>query len=236
MILAVIPARGGSKGIPRKNLAQINGKSLLEIAITCAKSCPSLEHIFVSTEDTEIASVAKSVGADVPFLRDISLAQDTTSTLAVLKDLLPSVEQHYGKRLSALVVLDACAPLRLAEDVENALKSFLKEPCDLVVSGSASHRNPYFNMVQMEDGWAKLVIPPPDPQQPITRRQDAPEVFDLNTVVWIFSRACVERGERLPKKTRLYIVPKERSIDLDQPRDLELLRVLMSPQAPPSRS
>jgi CMP-N-acetylneuraminic acid synthetase len=223
MNLVVIPARGGSKGIPRKNLVRLGGKPLVVHAIECARSAKNIDHVLLSTEDEEIARVGVQAGADVPFLRHPSLAQDATPTLAVLKDLLPRAEAHYGKTVRSLILLDPCAPLRLPEDVEGALRIFESKPCDLVVSCSSAHRNPYFNMVRAEGEWARLVLPSPDGRA-ITRRQDAPEVFDLNTVVWIFSRACIERGERLPEQTRLFFVPSARAVDLDRPEDLDALR------------
>ena len=128
--------------------------------------------------------------------------------------------------LDCLVLIDPTGPLRIVDDIENALKLFRANDCDAVVSGNTANRNPYFNMVKVDDGFVQLVN---ESDSPIGRRQDAPEVFDLNTVVWIYSRkALMEEKERLPKRSLLYVLPNERTVDLDTEMDFLFLEFLIN--------
>lgn len=226
LTLAVIPARGGSRGVPRKNLRLVGGKPLVAHAIECGLACREIDDVMVSTEDGEIADVARKYGAHVPFLRPQELARDDTSMLAVLQHVVASYEDHSSKRVDVIVLLDPTGPLRLPNDVEESLKLLKESNADAVISGNLSHRNPYFNMVEEREGYLSLSK---NHTRSISRRQDAPPVYDLNTVVWIYTRgAIMEEKARLPRKTRLYLVPPERSVDLDGEEDFRLLEYLIT--------
>lgn len=223
--LCLIPARGASKGIPRKNIRLIAGKPLIAHAIECALNCHSLDEVMVSTDCEEIASVARQAGANVPFLRPAELARDDTPMLPVLQHAVRHFEEREQTRLNQLVLLDPTAPLRTIDDVEGAIDKFKRSDCDLLVSGSDPHRNPYFNMVRRKGDFVELVNALPDA---VGSRQTAPEVFDLNTVVWIYSRhALLEEPSRMPPRTMLYLVPRERAVDLDTEFDLMLLEFIL---------
>ena len=227
MNLGLIPARGGSKGVPGKNIRPVLGKPLLAYAIECGLACPAIDHLIVSTDSEAIAKVARDNGADVPFLRPAALAQDTSPMLPVMRHAVTEAEQHYGSVVRNLVLLDPTGPLRTVADIEACLE-LLEEPnCDAVISGSPAHRNPYFNMVKQNSaGYVRLVA---EPSSPVNRRQDAPEVFDLNTVVWAYTRAALMAEQaRLPGRTRLYLVPRERALDLDTELDFIVLEHLMA--------
>lgn len=226
MILGLIPARGGSKGVPRKNIRMLSGRPLLAYAIECASQVGELDEWFVSTDDSEIAEIAKKWGAPVPFLRDSSLAGDTTPMMDVVLDALHFAEKRSGKSVEAVVLLDPTAPFRLPEDVSKALALFREKKGDAVISGNRAHRNPYFNMVKKSaSGEVELVCA--GTNAGIARRQDAPEVFDLNTVVWIWSRSAVMSKTRIPPKTFLLEIPSERTIDIDTPLDFEIAEYRM---------
>jgi CMP-N-acetylneuraminic acid synthetase len=226
MVLGVIPARGGSKGVQGKNIRPVNGKPLICYTIECGLNCPSIDRLIVSTDSREIATIAKDAGANVPFIRPAHLARDTTPMLPVLKHALCEAEKIYDCVVDVVVLIDPTAPLRTKEDVEGAVALFRQGGADTVISGSSAHRNPYFNMVSVNpDGYARLVI---ETDPPCGRRQDAPEVFDLNTVVWIFSRnAILNEKVRITKRTKLFLVPSERSIDLDNEFDFQLLDAIL---------
>jgi CMP-N-acetylneuraminic acid synthetase len=220
MILGITPARGGSKGLPGKNIAVVNGKPLIAYAIDIGLTAPSIDHYIVSTDSQKISDIAKSYGADVPFLRPPSLATDTTPMLPVLHHAVLESEAHYQTRFDTIVLLDPTAPLREIKDVEECLNLYHKEECNAVISVNEAKKNPFFNMVQLIDGYCSLVNTT-DP--PITRRQDAPEVYEMNTVVAVFSRSSVVNSdERIPNKTKLFLVPRHRSIDIDSLEDLKL--------------
>jgi CMP-N-acetylneuraminic acid synthetase len=226
LTIALIPARGGSKGINDKNIQPLLGKPLVAYAIECGLACPSIDHVIVSTDSRKIAKIAKRWGAEVPFLRPSELARDESPMLPVLQHAISTCEDYYKKRVEILVLLDPCSPMRSVEDVETCIHKFQKGNCDAVVSGCVAHRNPYFNMVVEEKGYIRLVIPP---DRPIGRRQDCPTVYDLDTTVWVYSRrAIMDEKSRLPRRSCLYIVPKERSIHVESKLDLQILEFLMA--------
>lgn len=226
MVLAVVPARGGSKGILRKNIRMLNGKPLLAHAIDCGRACPDVDYLVVSTEDTEIAEIARDYGADVPFMRPARLAVDTAPMLPVLQHAVEQSEEHYGRRLELLVLLDPTGPLRTPDDVARCIELARGGNCDAVISGNRAHRSPYFNMVVPDGNFVKLAAIPP---AGVDRRQDAPLIYDLNTVVWVYSRrALMQEKARIPKKSKLYLVPSERALDLDTELDFEILEIIIT--------
>ncbi len=226
MFLGVIPARGGSKGVKRKNLRQVQGRPLIQYAIECASRCRSLDEWVVSTDDPEIADISRKLGVDVPFMRPSELATDTAPMLPVLEHALTASEEHYSQQFDAVVLLDPTAPLRQNEDIDGAIELFRNNDCDLVMSGAVAHRNPYFNMVKKNDaGWVELAN---RPEAPVYRRQDAPVVYDLNTVVWVYSRSSIlDIKERIPPRALLFEVPSSRTMDIDSEHDLKILELLL---------
>ena len=208
MILGVIPARGGSTGVPRKNLRLVSGKPLIAHAIENGRACKRIDKLMVSTDSEEIAKVAESAGAWVPFIRPFHLAQNDSPMLAVLEHALLEVELTQRTKISAVVL-------------DQAIALFERESPDAVISGTPAKRNPYFNMVEENNGFFRLVK---KSNTEITRRQDCPKVYDLNTVVWIFSReAIIEIRERIPPRTLVFEVPEARAIDLDTEEDFKRL-------------
>jgi CMP-N-acetylneuraminic acid synthetase len=226
MVLGVIPARGGSKGVKGKNVRLVAGRPLIVYAIECALRCPSIDHVIVSTDSREIAEVAEKYGADVPFIRPAGLAEDATPMLPVLQHAIVEAETYYSKTVECLVLTDPTAPLRTVEDVERCLEQLRTGPYDAVITGHTAHRNPYFNMVRPVDHYAELVC---TPLREVGCRQDAPAVFDLNTIAWVYSRnALMEERARLPKHTGLCLVPPERALDLDTELDFQFLEFLLT--------
>jgi len=225
VIIGVIPARGGSKGIPNKNIRPLLGKPLIEYSIKTGLECSSLDHLIVTTDSHEIARISVECGADVPFMRPPELASDEAPMLPVLQHAITASENYYKKTVDVLVLLDPTGPLRIVDDVEGCLNLFLESDCDAVISGNQPHRSPYFNMVCPDNGYVTLAI---RPSEPIGRRQDSPKVYDLNTVVWVYSRkALMEEKARIPKRTLLYLIPSERAVDIDTELDFKVLEYLM---------
>lgn len=225
MILGLIPARGGSKGVPRKNIRLVSGKPLIAYSIECGLNCPSIDRVVVSTDDSEIADIAKEWGASVPFLRPPELAQDHVPMLPVMQHTINESESYYRQRIDYLVLLDPTGPLRTVEDVETCIDWIRGSNWDAVISGNIAHRNPYFNMAVVENGTARLVM---ETEGEVGCRQDAPRVYDLNTVVWVYTRdALLNEQARIPKRTRLFVVPVERALDLDTEIDFRVLETIM---------
>ncbi|MBA7608369.1 CMP-N,N'-diacetyllegionaminic acid synthase [subsurface metagenome] len=227
MTLGLIPARGGSKGIRRKNTRHLSGKPLIAYSIECGLACPSIDKVVVSTDDREIAEFSREWGAEVPFMRPSELAQDETPMLQVMQHALETAENIYHKKVDTLVLLQPTSPLRKASDIEESLLIYLQDKdCQAVISGRIAHFNPYFNMAFLEEGYVRLAIPP---SEDIGSRQKCPAVYDLDGTVWIYSReALMDIKKRIPPRTRLFEVPEERVIEIDTELDFKIAEFLMS--------
>jgi N-acylneuraminate cytidylyltransferase len=222
---AFIFARGGSKGVPRKNIKPLAGKPLIAHAIDVALRCPALGQVLVSTDDQEIADVAVRWGAEVPFLRPPELAGDAAPEWLAWRHAIDWVESHQGK-FGIFVSLPTTSPFRTVADVEACMDLLRKHPdTDIVVTVRKAERSPYFNMVKLGSGGeASLVIPP---ERGIVRRQDAPEVFDMTTLAYVARTAFIKRAAGLfDGKVRVVEVPPERALDIDTPFDFRLAELL----------
>jgi CMP-N-acetylneuraminic acid synthetase len=223
--IGLICARGGSKGLSRKNLRPLGGKPLLGWAIEIARKCPCIDRVVVSTEDEEIAALAKTFGAEVPFVRPSELARDDSAELPVWQHAIRTLGSLDNKAPEVLVNLPTTSPLRAVEDVEGCVENLIQNHADLCITVRQAQRNPYFNMVKLENGWASLVIPP---LTATFRRQDAPIVFDMTTVAYAARCEYVLRTSNLlDGKVRATVVPDERAVDIDTESDLAFAEFLL---------
>lgn len=218
--VAFIFARGGSKGLPGKNIRLLDGKPLIGWAIDQARSVSRIERIIVSTDCFEIAGVAKSYGAEVPFMRPEKLAQDSTPEWLAWQhamEYLSTVESYHP---DAFVSIPATAPLRLPEDIDKCLDVYSDGDADVVITMTDAHRNPYFNMVKIkEDSTIELVIPSEDA---VNRRQDAPSVYDMTTVAYVAKPSFVMNHDSIFQgRVKAVHIPQERSVDIDTAYDFE---------------
>lgn len=219
-VLGAIFARGGSKGVPQKNIRLLCGKPLIAYAIEAARGVTGLDDVIVSTDDAAIAGVARQYGAAVPFMRPAELATDTASEILAWKHAVREYSQVTGKTVDVLVSVPATSPLRQNIDVANCLERLLSTDADVVISVAAPYRNPYFNMVRLDrDGNARLIMD----GSGVTRRQDAPPVFDITTVAYAVRVPFLLSCDRLwDGKVKTVEVPVERSLDIDTLGDFEL--------------
>ena len=213
--LYVIPARGGSKGIPHKNIKPLAGKPLIGYSIDVARQLAADDDICLTTDDPEIAATAESMGLNVPFLRPASLATDTCGTYEVLIHALDFYRAR-GIDYDTLVLLQPTSPMRTADDVRAALALYSPD-IDMVVTVKEAASNPYYNCYETDnDGF--LHISKGDGGY--TRRQDAPKVWEYNGAVYVIN---VESLRRMPlsafTRRRMSVMPAERSVDLDTPID-----------------
>jgi N,N'-diacetyl-8-epilegionaminate cytidylyltransferase len=223
--VGLICARGGSKGVPRKNLRLLGGKPLIGWAIDVARKCPSLDRVVVSTDDAEIADIARRFGAETPFMRPDELARDDSPELLSWQHCLGTLTALDGKTPEVIVAVPATSPLRAVEDVEACIAKLRQSGADLCITVKSAERNPYFTMVKVENGWVRMLIAPP---QPIFRRQDAPEVFDIAPVAYAARAEYVLRTKRLLEgKVCAVSVPAERSVDIDTELDLAFVEFLL---------
>lgn len=222
---AFIFARGGSKGLPGKNIMPLAGKPLLHYSIETAKACSLISEVFVSTDDENIKQAAFDAGAIV-IDRPADLAGDTSPEWLSWRHAIKWVNERYGD-FEHFVSLPATSPLRAVIDVENAIKQRNAVDADICISVTPASRSPYFNMVKMDStGIAELVI---KPSEDVARRQDAPKVFDITTVVYVASPKFVNENYGLfSGKVTSIVVPKERAVDIDDIYDFRMAEVLLN--------
>ena len=225
--VALVCARSGSKGLPGKNLRRLGGKSLVTWSIEAALAVPRVSQVIVSTDSEEIAAVARESGADVPFLRPGELATDNAPEWLVWRHALEHLEATQSGVPKGLIVVPPTAPLRTSEDLERCLDEFERGDGEPVVTVTDAHRSPFFNMVTIsESGLATLVIPPSDR---ISRRQDAPVVYDMTTVAYVVSpRSIKERGGIMDGPVRAVYIPPVRAIDIDNELDFSFAEHVMA--------
>jgi len=228
-VVGSICARGGSKGIPRKNLRLLSGKPLIVYTIECARKCPDLDRVIISTDNEQIAEVARQNGADVPFMRPAFLAKDDSSKWDVFKHLVETLEGLTGQRVDILVDLDTGVPLREPEDISRCVHMLLESDADVVVTAYKPDRNPYFNMVEIKrNGYARLSK---SSRGPITRRQAAPMVYGLSPAVYAIRRDALWEYEHWAlSRMKISVLPRERAVDIDTEDDFRYVKFLMETQ------
>ena len=225
-ILCTICARGGSKGVKNKNIKEINGKPLIAYTIKQAQDSGLFEHIVISTDSDDIANIAREYGAEVFFKRDVQMASDTAGKLDVIKDAFMRSEEHYKTKFDYLIDLDATAPLRIVEDIIDSFNQFKENSNDNLITAMPSRRSPYFNLVEQNKEGKVYLSKSLD--NAIVRRQDAPKSYDMNASIYIWKRDVIlnEKSFFLGN-TGLYVMPEDRSIDIDTELDYKLVEFLM---------
>lgn len=229
--VAFIFARGGSKGLPGKNIRPLAGKPLIAWSIGHARAVKRITRVIVSTDSTEIADVARAYGAEVPFMRPSELARDDSPEWLAWRHALNYLRETSGTMPDVMVSVPATAPLRHPVDIEKCLDNFAQGGVDMVITVTDAHRSPYFNMVKSNpDGSVGLVIPPANANA-ITRRQDAPVVFDVATVAYVINPEFVMTHQAtFEGRVRAVHVPPERAIDIDTLLDFKIAECLLASQ------
>lgn len=219
-VLAIIPARGGSKGVPRKNIRDVAGKPLIAWTIEEAKKSEYIDRLVVSTDDQEIADVAAQWGGEVPFLRPAELAQDETPGIAPVIHMLTTSEYEYD----LVVLLQPTSPLRTTEDIDGAIALMVSRNANACVSVVAPDKSPYW--MYFVDSTGHLV---PLLEGDYARRQDIPPVYALNGAVYVAEVSWLLRKQSfVSDETVAYIMPKDRSIDIDTETDLAISNIILS--------
>ena len=223
MKIISICARGGSTGLPGKNIRDLLGKPLIGWTIEQALQAGVADQVFVSTDSEEIAAVARHFGAQVPFLRPPELSSSTAGKLPVIQHLLEWIESRF-EPVETIIDLDPTSPLRNVEDIHACLK-LLDGDTDLVITGYEAEKNPYFNMVEAKaDGYFERVC---KLDFDVVARQDAPKVYSMNASIYAWRRQALSASLWAAKRIRLHVMPRERSIDIDHAVDFELVELLM---------
>lgn len=225
--IGFIFARGGSKGLPGKNIRPLNGKPLIAWSIEHAHEIERIERVIVSTDSEEIAAMALHYGAEVPFIRPAELASDDSPEWLAWRHALNYLLTSDGVIPEVMVSIPTTAPLRLPLDIENCLNEFDKGGADMVITVTDARRSPYFNMViSDENGFYGLVIPP---ASAVMRRQDSPKVFDMATVAYVARSSFVlSHNSAFEGRVRAINIPAERAIDIDTLLDFSIAEHLMN--------
>ncbi len=224
-VLGAIFARGGSKGVPRKNIKLLNGQPLIAYAIEQARRVKGLNRLIVSTDDAQIARVAKQFGAEVPFRRPAELATDRAPELLAWQHAIRSVEAQLGRRVDVIVTIPTTSPLRKPEDIQRCLDKLLATDADAVITVTPAQRSPYFNMVTVDKAANAAVV---ISQKKFFQRQAAPKVYDVTTVAYAARRDYVMTTTSiLSGRVKAVEVPVERALDIDTLFDFKLAEFLM---------
>lgn len=227
-LLAVIPARGGSKGLPGKNLRCFAGLPLIAHSILMAKSCPEIGSVVVSTDDKEIAETSRRYGGEIPFLRPALLATDETPMWPVVRHALQETEGKKSTKFDYVVLLDPTSPGRIPDDIQKAFQKLLSVPeADGIVGVSRPEFNPIWHCVVEKEGWMADLI---KGGGRFGRRQEVPDVYRINASLYIWRADFVRRGKenwRQNGRHLMFEIPESRAIHIDDLRGFEQAEVLV---------
>ena len=220
-VLAIIPARGGSKGVPRKNLRLVGDKSLLVRAIDAARHCPLVDHVLVTTEDDEIAQEAMVAGAEVPFRRPPELAGDTIGTIPVLVNAVVSYEAATARHPDILVVIEATVPFRRSDHISAAIDRYRRGDCGSVIAVCPLERKPQNIFARGANGHLERYVKCPD--ETFSRRQDMAHLCRLSSGVYVIGRDAFMASNKLVLEPTGFVEMSVReSINIDDELDLML--------------
>jgi CMP-N,N'-diacetyllegionaminic acid synthase len=219
-IIGVIPARGGSKGIPKKNIKPLAGKPLISWTIEEAKKSKYLDRLILTSDNEEIIKVAKKYGCDVPFVRPSALAGDNTSGIDPIIHALGEINDTFDY----VLVLQPTSPLRNVIDIDTCIEKIIDNNDNSLVSIYETDKSPYWMFILNEGNQLKKLI---DEQIP-SRRQDTPDSYSLNGAIYLAdTRWFLDRKSFLNQETKGYIMPKERSFDIDTELDFQICEFLI---------
>ncbi|UTC44453.1 cytidylyltransferase domain-containing protein [Treponema sp. OMZ 857] len=226
-ILCTICARGGSKGVKGKNFKLINGKPLIAYTIETALQLGVFDHIVVSSDSKDIQNIAVKYGAEVFFTRPAELASDNAAKIPVIRHAFIESEKYYNDEYDILVDLDATSPLRTIDDIKACIDLLIEKKSENVITAMPSRRSPYFNLIERDSsGWwnvsKKL-------EKEFVRRQDTPSCYDMNASIYVWTRDSILHNDSVfNATTELYVMPEERSIDIDSELDFQFVEFLLN--------
>ena len=228
-IIGFIFARGGSKGIPNKNIRPLAGKPLLAYAVETARQSQYIDRVVVSTDDESIAEIAQKFGAEVPFIRPKKLSQDDSPEILAWKHAIKFVmKENRDVEVDAFVSIPPTAPLRIVEDVDNCIHCFLENEVDVVITVKKTSRHPSFNMVFLDKDKSPRLALPSDKY--MTHRQSIDPVYDVTTVAYVARPEFVLNAVSSVYEGNLkaVLIPEERAVDIDSELDFQFAEYLMT--------
>jgi CMP-N-acetylneuraminic acid synthetase len=225
-MVAVILARGGSKGVPRKNVQDLGGRPLISWSVQAAVASRSVDRVIVSTDDEEIGLCARESGAETPFLRPAELAQDHSPTIPVVVHALEWMAAHDGQQFERVVLIQPTSPFVTSNDIDSAHQIAVDKAADAVVSVVESRDHPYWSKRIVNDGRLESFAPR-DPE--VGRRQELPSAYALNGAIYLVRTDVLLRERTFyTDRTYGYVMPSERSLDIDTPWDLHVARLVIN--------
>ncbi len=226
---AFIFARGGSKGVPEKNIRILAGKPLIAWSIEAALASKYIERVVVSTDSSKIAKISEQFGAIAPFIRSKKLSTDNASEILAWRDALEKMSELEGIMPDTFISVPATSPLRLPKDLDACIEKFINGKADVVFAVTKAQRNPWFNMVKRCPNQGFSLVNSNGLKNNISRRQDAPEIFDMTTIAYISRSQYVLHNDNLFNGLVSTIeVPPERAVDIDTIHDFKLAEFLLS--------
>ena len=221
-MIAIIPARGGSKGLPGKNIRPLNGKPLIAYAVEEGLKAKHIDRVIISTDDEEIARIAVEYGAELPFMRPAELATDTAMAVDNYIYTINRLEKEGGKPIESFVVLQPTSPLRIAEDIDGAVDLFEQKGADSVVSYCREAHPVTWHKYLDEEGRFVNIF-----EDTLKNRQDNRVSYYPNGAVYVFKTSIIRQRKYFTDKSYAYIMPKTRSVDIDFIEDFEYAEFLL---------
>ncbi|WKS95151.1 acylneuraminate cytidylyltransferase family protein [Riemerella columbina] len=225
-MLALIPARGGSKGLPGKNIKNLNGKPLIAYTIEAALQAQKISRVVVNTDSPEIAEVAVAYGAEVPFMRSEALATDDARSIDVMRDAIERMEHLGGVAIPHFVLLQPTSPLRTAQHIDEAVQLFLDRNADAVISCKAEEHPIFWHKYLTEDGRFEEIFPNDD----LKNRQDIRPTYCPNGAIYVFDKTVLQTEKYYTPNTYAYLMDRRHSIDIDTIEDFEYAEYIINKQ------
>lgn len=225
-ILCTICARGGSKGVKRKNLLKINNKTLIELTHDLSKNIKEISNISFSSDSKEMIEHAKELKIEYIFNRPLSLARSNTPKILAIRNLLINSEIYFKKKFNFIVDLDVTAPLRSKNDIKKCISKIIKRKLDIVLTVNNPKRNPYFNIIEKDKNNNYKVVK--KAKKNIYSRQSAPKVYDLNPSIYVWRRNFLLKTKNLfSGRVGVHLLSDSHSIDIDSYEDYLYLKYIM---------
>lgn len=222
----IICARGGSKGLANKNIVKVNNKPLIFYTVDLAIKSGIFDRIILSTDSKKIFNLCSKKKIECFFIRDSSLSNDKSSKILAIRDAILKSEEHFNESCNYVCDLDVTSPLRNLKDLTYSFKKFKKKNFDNLFTVCVSRKNPYFNMIEFNENKEVQLVK--KSKNKFYRRQDAPYVYEMNASIYFWKKEILFKNNCLfRKKTGIYIMPYNRSIDIDTPADLLLVKYFL---------
>jgi CMP-N,N'-diacetyllegionaminic acid synthase len=222
-MIAIIPARGGSKGLPEKNIKSLHGKPLIAYTIEAALKSKEVSRVILSTDDIQIANISKEFGAEVPFMRPVELATDTAMAVDTYKYTCQRLEKEENIRINEFIILQPTSPFRTAVHIDEAVELFKKNKADSVISYCKENHPIVWHKHLSETGQIKSIF-----DKTIRNRQDERPTYFPNGALYIFKRDIIEQGIYITDNSYAYVMERKDSIDIDTLDDFKYAEFLIS--------